>query len=601
MNSRYRMASHLSDSDANDNSNIVVHAVEYDEDDDDLQSYDEFEDDYDDNFPAVPQRTLKPVAFPKPVKPIASKQAVKPTAFEKAVKPQAVSRGKHENGLPEISDPPQKAVTSRNRIEHNGVLPDTTNFRHTIPFKKHDVVLPETTEKQSGDSVPMQIPANDMGHTGFLSRPATSSGSREVTRVDWGRIFRPAEKVTAKSQQRASDAFPKSSNYSKNININSDSQNIRGFVLPNQLSSPPSGLKMQTSYAAVQWARKKLMIRECEEHNLLPRRSVYRTRSIVDKERKFLYCPIEKAASTFMRRFMYSLTHSGVSQNIPSPFDTPILTALEYDFDNLRTLYIKGIYNFVDVSTKFLVVREPYSRLFSAYVDKLLTPNLFYWKMWAKPAISQFRKSPSAKALACGHDVTFAEFVKYVIDMLHDTDEHLRTVRSLCTPCEMDFTLIAHLETFSEDFLHLNKVLNITVTNFSFDTLSADVAIDSIVDSTNSAFEFYFDLQDCISKIEMGKRLWRQMQLKGIISDELDFPLSEADMSTMKPLHFVHVLDSASRKSGDPEKLRHQKQQALKAAFETVPAGDILRLIEIYSLDFEMFGYDKYPDFLVEK
>ncbi|KAK7475996.1 hypothetical protein BaRGS_00032763 [Batillaria attramentaria] len=365
------------------------------------------------------------------------------------------------------------------------------------------------------------------------------------------------------------------------------------------LSTMPASTSKVDDWAVVQRTRKKLLRRKCEEYNLLPRLSPYNTRSIVHEHRNFLYCPVEKAASTFMRRFMYSI-HSTNSSRILSPFEIPIQIALKYEFDTLRSMFRRGTYNFVDNSTKFLLVRDPYARLFASFVDKLSVPNNYYWKAWAVPAISHFRKSPSAQSLNCGHDVTFVEFVKYVIQSLHERDEHLRPVRDLCAPCDVEFSLIGHLETLNEDFQLLTSVLNVSITNFNFETLAEDVAEDSIRDATYSTFEFYLDLRECLSKFEMGQRLWKQMQVKGIIDDEFDFPLSREEMDKMTAGYYVHLLENARKLSRDHEKLRQQKQNAIRAAFEQVSAQDILKIVDIYSLDFEMFGYDKFPEFIVK-
>ncbi|XP_070172972.1 uncharacterized protein [Littorina saxatilis] len=358
-----------------------------------------------------------------------------------------------------------------------------------------------------------------------------------------------------------------------------------------------------TVWKGVQKERKRLLRSKCEEHvNHKSKKSVYDSHSIVDRKHNFLYCPVEKSASTFFRRFMYSLVHnnrSKESKEITSPFKIPIEAALAFKYDTLRTLFRKGQEHFADDSVKFIVAREPFSRLFSAYVDKLLVPNSVYWPDWGVPIVSAYRQSPSNHSLACGNDVTFPEFVKYVIAELHSSDEHVVPVNARCSPCEVKFSVIAHMETLRSDFEYLTSVLKVSIANYSTETLMDDVTTDAIMDSTYSAFEFHKDLKPCVTKHEMCKRLWRKMQLRGIISDELSFPLTQEETVKISAADMMRLLlDARKRSQQNTLKLRQQTYQALKDAFEKVPTDDILKLVKIYSLDFELFGYSKYPNFL---
>ena len=60
--------------------------------------------------------------------------------------------------------------------------------------------------------------------------------------------------------------------------------------------------------------------------------------------------------------------------------------------------------------------RDPYSRLFSAFVDKLWSPSLRFWRALGKGLVKAMRRNATVTSLDCGHDVTFPEFVRYFID-----------------------------------------------------------------------------------------------------------------------------------------------------------------------------------------
>ncbi|GFO22691.1 carbohydrate sulfotransferase [Plakobranchus ocellatus] len=75
---------------------------------------------------------------------------------------------------------------------------------------------------------------------------------------------------------------------------------------------------------------------------------------------------------------------------------------------------VETIDSFLKQSTNFLFVRDPFSRLFSDYVDKLLAPNPEFWDTWGLFALQKHRSDPSEKSQRCEHDVTFAKFLKFV-------------------------------------------------------------------------------------------------------------------------------------------------------------------------------------------
>ena len=88
--------------------------------------------------------------------------------------------------------------------------------------------------------------------------------------------------------------------------------------------------------------------------------------------------------------------------------------------------------------------REPYSRLLSAYVDKLWSPNLHFWRVLGRNLVRELRPNASRASLHCGHDVTFPEFIRYFID------GHAREVRinTHLVPthkfCEVFFVLLVY-------------------------------------------------------------------------------------------------------------------------------------------------------------
>ena len=119
---------------------------------------------------------------------------------------------------------------------------------------------------------------------------------------------------------------------------------------------------------------------------------------------------------------------------------------------------------------KFLFVRHPFERLVSAYYDKFVDnrTSSVYRKNIGTQIIRLYRSEPSEQALEYGHDVTFPEFVSFVIDEWKSgrrkLDVHWRPMSDLCLPCTIQYDFVGKFESFNEDLALLMKQINETKT-----------------------------------------------------------------------------------------------------------------------------------------
>ena len=114
--------------------------------------------------------------------------------------------------------------------------------------------------------------------------------------------------------------------------------------------------------------------------------------------------------------------------------------------------------------TKLIVVRHPFERLVSAYIDKFVKRNTtFYQQGIGRDIIRKYRTHPSELSLQSGNDVTFTEFVNYVIGEWtagrRQLDVHWRPMIDLCLRCSIDYDIIGKFETLNEDVDFLSKKL----------------------------------------------------------------------------------------------------------------------------------------------
>ncbi|XP_018010716.1 carbohydrate sulfotransferase 11 [Hyalella azteca] len=109
-------------------------------------------------------------------------------------------------------------------------------------------------------------------------------------------------------------------------------------------------------------------------------------------------------------------------------------------------------------SLKLLVVRHPFDRILSAYRDKLenyerdlLYRNGYYHKVYGRDIVRVHRNASNLEDQK-RIEPTWPEFASYLLSTpASQFDEHWKPIYLMCSPCAMDYDVIAKMETFSED------------------------------------------------------------------------------------------------------------------------------------------------------
>lgn len=306
-----------------------------------------------------------------------------------------------------------------------------------------------------------------------------------------------------------------------------------------------------------------------------------------------MYCSIEKVGCTFWKRVFQILSgHKKVS----NPFHIKAISAYE-GFSTVRGLSFDVIHNILRQSKKFIFVREPYERLLSGYVDKLFAPNAAYWSFIGRYTITKFRPSASNLTRTCGHNVTFEEFVNYFIysqQKNEQRDAHFVPNFEHCRPCELDYEYIGKMETFKEDTFHILKQLKLENV-VKFDDFQKETEVDALMDAIDYVYSMKKSILKCISMREALIRVWRKLQIRGLLSKHVKFPetLSSNDITISKVK--AEVL-KAYQQSGPTSVRKKQRTEAFVEAYSKMPKPLLERLRQAVFVDAKLFGYDQSPN-----
>ncbi|XP_003973897.1 carbohydrate sulfotransferase 14 [Takifugu rubripes] len=168
---------------------------------------------------------------------------------------------------------------------------------------------------------------------------------------------------------------------------------------------------------------------------------------LVNDQYRFLYCYIPKVACSNWKRVLKVL--SGALESV----DVSVKMNHHNDLLFLSSLKPEEIRYRLKHYFKFMFVREPAERLLSAYRNKFGEIQS-YQKKYGVEIVKRYRKGLSKDASVAGDDVTFAEFVRYLLDEdAERMNEHWMPMYNLCQPCAVNYDFIGsheHLENDAE-------------------------------------------------------------------------------------------------------------------------------------------------------
>lgn len=302
----------------------------------------------------------------------------------------------------------------------------------------------------------------------------------------------------------------------------------------------------------------------------------------------FAYCNVKKVGSTYWTKLFVVLEYGVQSGEQLYNISRADIHKQNYKFRSFLSKIIE------EERKTVLVTRDPYSRLYSAYVDKIFL---------------SFRQiemlQPITAKKQCFYNTSFQEFLDMIIEITklgNTLDPHFRPISSLCEPCKVNPFLLVKQETFESDVAFAMKSVGVDVDTYEFLVLTledqrAEFAIPGIVKSIYNLLKTT-KKENCFTWDDVSRRVWKSFQIQGYLDKNVDFPKDKLHSESLQSNDsYVTdiILRTISENRMSSEMSKAQRYEFLCDAYREIPAGTLTEIQNIYQEDFTLFGYNNQP------
>lgn len=299
------------------------------------------------------------------------------------------------------------------------------------------------------------------------------------------------------------------------------------------------------------------------------------------------YCKVPKVGSTFMME-MFEILTSGYSE-------------VNNSRNSVHSRTDERRLNRTNIWPTVTAARNPFSRLYSAYVDKILLPILYNT---SKIITAQLiTGNVSATGNICANFISFEQFLRHIVLTALSPEilnRHWAPISSICHLCTTINFMIIKQESFTSDIEKLLEVINVDEVSARrvkdlMDSKRLESTIPGIVKVVLSKKSEY---QDCLSDLEVLQKLWQSFQIQGYISDDMPFPIDSIQGVSNRNLadYFsAFVIKQAKMANLTKEQSKEQRERHLKDAYKCVSKETLREIQHLYRADFLMFGYSMEP------
>lgn len=305
---------------------------------------------------------------------------------------------------------------------------------------------------------------------------------------------------------------------------------------------------------------------------------------------------VPKIGSTFMTAAFDLLAKNESDSN--NEFSRSRMVVHQKHFNRFRRTFTRESVSNV---TTMVFARNPFTRLFSAYIDKIFILNCY---TLATKVISYNNEHGHKFNGDCGLDVSFEDFVRYALysSKKYRYEHYKPSTAMLDLPvmCHAKQLIVVKQESFGSDIeysLVVNNVENVK-TQTLHEMLRCKKSRSNIVSITKTAFTKYRNLikrVKCLSWKPLVTRLWNSFQIQGYIHENSTFP--DYKFGGHKGYSNTNVfLDIALKEISDnplsKEQSLIQRDKAALKAYNKIDQRLKTEIVNMYRFDFAFFEYN---------
>ncbi|XP_072181484.1 carbohydrate sulfotransferase 11-like [Diadema setosum] len=219
---------------------------------------------------------------------------------------------------------------------------------------------------------------------------------------------------------------------------------------------------------AIQAERRQRVAETCRRHPRQQRDVLHDPPQniIVDIPHKIFFCFVPKVACTSWKKVFLVL--KGIVESVYDVNQYQVNHKLQRRLDFFANQTYAEREAILANFTKFMVAREPFARVLSAYLNKLSPNTTFsrakHWQREIGEEITRHFYEESTIGLSGGYNVTFADFVRFLSakePMRKQQNRHWNELHEMCAPCDIDYDVIGKFETMSTDAEYILRLFNL--------------------------------------------------------------------------------------------------------------------------------------------
>ena len=174
---------------------------------------------------------------------------------------------------------------------------------------------------------------------------------------------------------------------------------------------------------------------------------------ILNEEHKVLFCFIPKVSCTMMKKIFVVMGNLYPSIRKVRMVEKGVVRFTDSKFtEEQRNYMLKNFY-------KFMIVRDPFERLVSAYRNKFES-NDEHFRHVQKIIIEKYRQNKTER-VETGDRASFTEFVRHLIDTPAWThDQHWMAHEDVCRPCDVKYDFIGSIDTLERDLAYVMRKIH---------------------------------------------------------------------------------------------------------------------------------------------